>query len=62
MDNMQRADATAIDVENLKPGLPSETETSDPSAVSKRRRLDPPHAGRIAVESRVSSATADAAG
>ncbi|KAL3141518.1 hypothetical protein ABBQ32_004768 [Trebouxia sp. C0010 RCD-2024] len=33
MDNMQRADATAIDVENLKPGLPSETETSDPSAV-----------------------------
>ncbi|KAL3155145.1 hypothetical protein ABBQ38_011201 [Trebouxia sp. C0009 RCD-2024] len=45
MEKMQRVDAAAVDVENLRPGLLSETETSDPSVVSKRRRLDPPHAG-----------------
>ena len=48
MEKLQRADDAAIDVENLRPGLLSETETSDPSVVSvvsKRRRLDQPHAG-----------------
>lgn len=50
MEKMQRVDAAAVDVENLRPGLLSETETSDPSVVSKRRRLDPPHAGRVAVK------------
>lgn len=49
MEKIQHADATDVDVENLRPGMLSETETSDPSVVSKRRRLDLSQAGRIAV-------------
>ena len=44
---MQSGNAVTIGVENLRPGLLSEAETSDPSVVSKRRRLGPTDVGRI---------------
>lgn len=44
---MQSGDVVAIGVENLRPGLLSEAETSDPSVVSKRRRLGPTDVGRM---------------
>lgn len=46
---MQRQDAVTIGVENLRRVLLSEAETSDPSVVSKRRRLGQADIGRIAV-------------
>ena len=42
---MQRDDGAAIVVDSLRPGLLSEAETSDPSVVSKRRRLEQGDAG-----------------
>ena len=44
---MQSGNAVTIAVENLRPGLLSEAETSDPSVVSKRRRLGPTDVGKI---------------
>lgn len=43
---MQRDDGAVIVVDNLRPGLLSEAESSDPSVVSKRRRLEQGDAGR----------------
>lgn len=44
---MQSGNTVTIAVESLRPGLLSEAETSDPSVVSKRRRLGPTDVGKI---------------
>ena len=38
---MQRDDIVALAVDKIRPSLLSETEQSDPSVGSKRRRVDP---------------------
>ena len=43
---MQRDGGVVVAVEQVRPGLLSETEQSDPSVGSKRRRLDQPDASR----------------
>lgn len=49
LKQMQREDAVTIGVENLRRVLLSEAETSDPSVVSKRRRLGQADIGKIHV-------------